>query len=74
MAGEVKTITLEELKNIVRGRLAEAPSARQLAPKLNCSPATLSALLSKPEIRPGPRLLKALGYRKITVYQKVGTK
>ena len=71
MAEMLKTISLEDLKNIVRGRLAESPSLRQLAPRLNASPATLSLLLTKANIRPGPKLLKALGYKAIVVYQKV---
>lgn len=71
MAAEAKTISLEDLKNIVRGRLAEAPSLRQLAPKLDASPATLSLLLTQAKMKPGPRLLRALGYRAVTVYAKV---
>ena len=68
---EGKMISLEELKNLVRARLTEAPSLRQLAPKLDASPATVSQLLTKASVKPGPRLLKALGYKAVTVYQKV---
>ena len=46
----------------------------EMAPKLDASPATLSQLLKYPKVKPGPRLLKALGYRAVTVYQKMSGK
>lgn len=68
---DAKTITLTEIKNIVRGRLAEAPSLRQLAPRLGLTASGLSLLLRSDAARPGPTLLRTLGYEAVTVYRRV---
>ena len=67
----MKTLSLTEFKSIVRARLTEADSLRQLAPTLGTTAATLSRLLSRPETVPGPRLLRVLGYRRVVRYERV---
>lgn len=68
---EVKRISLEDFKGLVKARVTEGQSLRKVAPTLNVSAMTLSFLLRNRSARPGPRLLRALGYRAVTVYEKV---
>ncbi len=68
-----KTISLDDFKNLVRARVTEAPSLRQLAPTLGTTAAALSRLLVHADAKPGPSLLKRLGYRRIEMYERVET-
>jgi hypothetical protein len=66
-----KVISLEEFKNLIKARVTEAPSLRQLAPTLGTTAATLSRLLVHDDAKPGPSLLKRMGYRRIEVYEQL---
>jgi len=68
---EMKTITLDELKGLVQARVTDGESLRKVAPTLGASAATLSRLLLHAHVRPGPKLLRVLGYQPVTMYRKV---
>lgn len=65
----MKTLTREALISLVRARLTEADTQAQVASDLRISRQTLSQLLTG-RYAPGPRVLKALGYRKVVMYEK----
>ncbi len=65
------TITLDELKGLVRTKLIEAKTQRAAADKIGISYTTLWSLLRYAHRKPGPRLLKALGYQRVDMYTKV---
>ena len=70
----MKTLTLNQLKGILRARVDEAPSLRRLAPSLGMTASGISRLLVHADAKPGPTLLRALGYRKIEMYVKAPEK
>lgn len=67
----MKTISLAEFKGLVRARVTEAESLRQLATMLGTSAAGISRLLTHSDAVPGPKVLKIFGYRRVTRYEKV---
>lgn len=66
-----KTITLEDLKGILRARITESTSMRAVSRALGISAATLSSLLLHHGRKPGPKLLSALGYERLEMYRRV---
>ena len=69
----MKTITLADLKGILRARVTEAPSLRAAATPLAITPAWLSKLLTSTR-PPGPKLLRTLGYRRVVLYERITKK
>ncbi len=66
---ETKTISLDELKGLLRARVTEADSQRKAATALGITHAYLSKLLCT-ALPPGPKVLDALGYTRVTRYAK----
>ena len=66
----MKTITLTDLKGVVRARVTEASSLRQCARDLGLTAATISSLLCHAKRKPGPKVLRALGYERVERYQR----
>jgi predicted DNA-binding protein (UPF0251 family) len=68
---EPKTVSLDEIKGLLRARVTEADSQRQCAADLHISHAYLSRLLTT-ALPPGQKVLRAIGYQRIVRYQKKG--
>lgn len=66
-----KTITLEELKGILKARITESTSLRAVSRALGISAATLSSLLLHNGRKPGPKILQAMGYERLEMYRRV---
>lgn len=66
----VKTITVDDVRAIVQARVAEAESVRQAAKALKVSATSILDVL-RGAYPPGPRLLKALGYRRVELYTRL---
>ena len=59
------TLTLAQLKRVLRARVKAAPSLRQFAAAAGLWHANIVHVLEG-QRGPGPQLLAALGYRKVT--------
>lgn len=70
MSDSYKVITQDELKNVLRARVTESTSMRECARELGVTAAHVSSVLLG-DGRLGPKLLRALGYRSVPMYQKV---
>lgn len=66
-----KALTLDELKGLVRARVTANQSQLIAARELGVSPQVLNSLLLYAHRKPGPMMLRALGYRRVEMYQKV---
>lgn len=64
----MKTLALGDVKNLLRARVTEAASLRACARTLGVSAAHLSNVLVHAQHKPGPKLLRALGYKKVEMY------
>jgi len=54
-----------------RTRIAESTSLRAVSRALGISAATLSSLLLHNGRKPGPKILRALGYERLEMYRRV---
>lgn len=66
----MKTITEAELLSVLHARVTEADSQSAVAKALGVAKQSLSKTLAG-KLRPGRALVKALGYRRVFMYQRV---
>lgn len=66
----MKIITSEDFLNLLRARITSADNQSELAAELGISRQYVWEMAAGKR-PPGPRLLRALGYEKVTMYRRV---